>query len=98
VAIFVSGEKKKKKLWQTKKKKEPAIGGGCDPPLVAWGWPRSTPSGLGVVAIHPIGYGERDPATPSCHFCLSGEKKKDSATQTQPKKLFIMPQKLIIMS
>jgi hypothetical protein len=54
---------------------------------------------LGVAAIHPNGQGERDSATPSGHFCLSGEqkKKKDPATQTQPKKSFLMPQKSILM-
>jgi hypothetical protein len=42
---------------------------------------------------------ERDLATLSGHFCLSGEqkkkkkKKKKLATQTQSKKSFLMPQK-----
>jgi hypothetical protein len=30
----------------------------------------------GVAAIHPNNQGERDPATLSGHFCLSGEQKK----------------------
>jgi hypothetical protein len=48
----------------------------------------------GVAAIHPNGQGERDPATPGGHFCLSGEPKKKSG---KPKKSFLMPQKSILM-
>jgi hypothetical protein len=55
-----------------------------------------------VAAIHPNGQGERDLATPSGHFCLSGGKKKKKKKKKkkedrfgQPKKSFLMPQKLI---
>jgi hypothetical protein len=38
------------------------------------------PQRPGVAAIHPNGQGERDPAIPCGHFCLSGEQKKNPAS------------------
>jgi hypothetical protein len=52
----------------------------------------------GVAVIHPNSQGERDPATPNGHFCLSGEQKKKKKKSGQPKKSFLMPQKSILMS
>jgi hypothetical protein len=83
MSLSPTSQRTKKKKKKKKRYIDPATGG----------WPRSTPSGLGVAEIHPNGQGERNLATTVAIMVSPANKKNFD----EPKKSFLMPQKSILM-